>query len=292
MSTTNKVAFIIPVYPPHYGYLNFLNDLPNNLDFDIHFILSYKEDLDILKSHNFNPVYKTILLDEELDHSLISNMINSRVIIMFKKLYALNLLKDQYEYIAAVDSEIEFISTDNVYEKFKQHCDKKKIFGSSVNAERGRGLKEIVEYSALFFKDNIEELKSKTYGLTHYFWFSDIPIYDTKIASEFLKFIDFENYEQFVNKVCWWVFDYISYIYYCVLYKDYQLVNLKDHGIMRNWSMESMPIETYFDVSEKLSHKPLWLIHDAYHQNKNRIDRGDILMTYHRNDGHTHLMND
>lgn len=292
MSTANKVAFIIPVYPPHYGYLDFLNNLPNVLDFDIYFILSYKEDLDILNSYNYNPVYKTILLDQELDHSLISNMINSRVIIMFKKLYAINLLKDQYDYIAAVDSEIEFVDVYNVYEKFKQHCDRKKIFGSSVGGERGRGLKEIIEYSSLFFEDNIEELKNKTCGLTHYFWFSDIPIYDSKIAAEFLKFIDFENYEQFVNKICWWVFDYIAYIYYCVLYKDYELVNLRDYGIARNWSMESMPIETYFEVYEKLSYKPLWLIHDAYHQNKEQISKGEILMTYHRNDGRPHLMND
>jgi len=292
MSTKNKVAFIIPVYPPHYGYLNFLNDLPDDLDFDIYFILSYREDFDILKSHNLNPVYETILLDEELNHSFISSMIDSRVIIMFKKLYAINLLKDQYEYIAAVDSETEFISVNNVYEKFKQFCDNKKIYGSSVNGSRGRGLKEIIEYSALFFEDNIEELKSKTCGLTHYFWFSDIPIYDTKIASEFLEFIDFKNYEKFVNRVCWWVFDYISYVYYCILYKDYQLVDLRDHGINRNWSMESMPIETYFEVIKKLSYKTMWLIHDAYHDNKHLIEKDDILMTYHRNDGRTHLMDD
>ena len=100
---------------------------------------------------------------------------------------------------------------------------------------------------------NIEELKNKTCGLTHYFWFSDIPIYDTKIASEFFEFINFENYETFVNKLTWWVFDYIPYIYYCVLYKGYDLINLKEYGIMRNWSMESMPIETYFEINEKCS---------------------------------------
>jgi len=290
--TTNKVAFIIPVYPPHYGYLNFLNNLPNELNFDIYLILSFKEDLDILKSHNFNQVYNTILLEEELDRSLISDMINSRVIIMFKKLYALNILKDQYEYIAAVDSEVEFISIDNVYKKFKTQCESKKIFGSSVNGNRGNFLKQIMESSALFFEDNIEELKSKTCGLTHYFWFSDIPIYDSKITSEFLKFIDFENYEKFVSKVSWWVFDYISYIYYCVLFEDYELINLKDYGIMRNWSMESMPIETYLEVSEKLSYKPLWLIYNAYHENVEKLSKEDLIMTYHRNDGRTHLMDD
>jgi len=282
---SNKVAFVIPVHPPHYEYLNFLNSLPNDLDFDIYFVLSYREDLDILNSYNFNQIYNFILLEEKFNRDFISNVINSRTIITFKKYYAINMLKNRYEYIAAVDSEIEFVSVDNVYEKFKQYCDRKKIFGASLNEKRLEIAKSIIDCSSIFFKQDIQELENKTYGLTHYFWFSDIPIYDTKIASEFLEFINFENYETFVNKLSWWVFDYISYIYYCVLYKGYDLINLKTYGVTRNWSMESMPIETYFQINEKLSYKPLWLIHDVYHQNKHKIKKDGIIMTYHRNDG-------
>ena len=280
-----KVAFVIPVHPPHYEYLNFLDSLPNNLDFDIYFILSYSEDLDMLKSYDFNEIYNVILLEEKFDRDFITNIINSRTIITFKKYYAINMLKNRYEYIAAVDSEIQFVSIDNVYEKFKNHCDKKEIFGASLNGNRLEIAKDIMEHSSIFFQKNIEELKNKTYGLTHYFWFSDIPIYDTKIASKFLEFINFENYETFVNKLSWWVFDYIPYIYYCVLYNDYNLINLKEYDIMRNWSMESMPIETYFEINKKLSHNPLWLIHDVYNENNHRIKKDDIIMTYHRNDG-------
>lgn len=289
---TSKVAFVIPVYPPHYGYLNFLNNLPNDLEFDIYFILSYKEDLETLKSYNYNQIYKTIILEEKFNRDFISKIISSNVIITFKKFYGINMLKNQYEYIAAVDSEVEFISVDNVYEKFKQQSNLKKVFGSTVTGKRGSFLKRIIEESATFFKDSIDELKTKTYDLNHYFWFSDIPIYDTKIASKFFEYLDFENYESFVDKLSWYIFDYISYIYYCVLYENYELVNLRDYGIVRNWSMESMPIETYFEVSNKLSYKPLWLIYDAYHENVQNIDKGDIIMTYHRNDGRTHLMDD
>jgi hypothetical protein len=282
---SNKVAFVIPVHPPHYEYLNFLNSLPNDLDFDIYFVLSYREDLDILKSRNFNQIYNVILLEEKFNRDFISNIINSRIIITFKKYYAINMLKNRYEYIAAVDSEIEFVSIDNVYEKFKQYCDKKKIFGASLSKNRLEIARDIIGHPSRFFDQNIEELKNKTYGLTHYFWFSDIPIYDTKIASEFFEFINFENYEEIANKLTWWIFDYIPYIYYCVLYKGYDLINLKECGIMRNWSMESMPVETYFKINEKFSYKPLWLIHDVYNENKHQIKKDDIIMTYHRNDG-------
>jgi hypothetical protein len=37
----NKAAFIIPVYPPHYHFLNFLNKLNNKPDFDTHLVLSF-----------------------------------------------------------------------------------------------------------------------------------------------------------------------------------------------------------------------------------------------------------
>jgi hypothetical protein len=288
----NKVAFVIPVYPPHYKYLNFLNNLSNDLEFDIYFVLSYREDYKILETYNFNKVYKVILLEEEFDYDFISKIINKKVIITFKKYYAINILKEQYEYIAAVDSEVEFISIDNIYEKFKYQSGLKKIFGANVTGERREFLRKIIEESAIFFQDNIDDLKMKTYDLTYYFWFSDIPIYDTKITSKFLKYIDFDNYEKFIDKISWYVFDYISYIYYCVLYENYELVNLKNYGIVRNWSMEFMPIETYFEVIDKLSYKPLWLIYNAYHENVQKIDKNDIVMTYHLNAGTPQLMND
>ena len=202
------------------------------------------------------------------------------------------MLKNRYEYIAAVDSEVEFISIDNIYEKFKYQSGLKKIFGANVTGERREFLRKIIEESAIFFQDNIDDLKMKTYDLTYYFWFSDIPIYDTKITSKFLKYIDFDNYEKFIDKISWYVFDYISYIYYCVLYENYELVNLKNYGIVRNWSMEFMPIETYFEVIDKLSYKPLWLIYNAYHENVQKIDKNDIVMTYHLNAGTPQLMND
>jgi hypothetical protein len=280
-----KVAFVIPIYPDHYTYLDHFNNLKDDLDIDIYLILSYKEDLDILNSLNINKVYKTILLEDQFDRNFISSMIESRVIIHFKKLYALNLLKDQYEYVAAVDAETEFVSTRNVYEKFKSRCEIKKYFGSTVIGKRGEFFKNIMEHPSIFFNDKIEELQSKTYDLTFYFWFSDIPIYDTTIAKDFLKFIEFENYEKFVDKISWWIFDYILYGYYCILYKDYEVVNLRNYGLKRNWSLESIPIETYFEVFDLVSFKPLWLIHDTYYGNKNILENEDILMTYHRNNG-------
>ena len=36
----NQSAFIIPVYPPHYNFLKFLNKLNSKIDFDIIIVLT------------------------------------------------------------------------------------------------------------------------------------------------------------------------------------------------------------------------------------------------------------
>jgi len=49
----NKITFIIPVYPPHYIFLDFLNKLEDSIDFDINLILSFKNDETLLLSYNY-----------------------------------------------------------------------------------------------------------------------------------------------------------------------------------------------------------------------------------------------
>ena len=53
-----------------------------------------------------------------------------------------------------------------------------------------------------------------------------------------------------------------------------------------------MPIQTYKQVIEKINYRPLWLIHNTYNENKKNIDNNDIILTYHRNDGRSVLVND
>ena len=123
----NKSSFIIPVYPPHYNFLNFLNKLNSKIEFDIFLVLSFKSDLiELNNNYNYNKIYKVIVLEEYFKRSFIEYIINKKIIITFKKYFALNLLKTQYLYCATIDCEVEFVNTNNIFDKFKTFCNNKK----------------------------------------------------------------------------------------------------------------------------------------------------------------------
>jgi len=282
----NNIAFLIPVYPPHYNYLDFLNILDKPVDFDIVLILSYKSDLLELQKLDYKN-YNTIVLEDYFSESFIGLMINKNIIITFKKYFALKKLQSTYIYCAVVDCEIEFVNVKNVYNKFNTFIENKKIIGSVVKNERKNAANIINTLSSVYFKNN-EEVYNKLIILTNnfdfYFWFSDIPIYDMSIMNEFFDFIHFnDDYEEFINNLNWHIFDYIPYVYFVVLFKNYSFVNINDFGLHVNWSLESMPIETYNNVIKYVEYHPLWVIHNTYLENKkNEFIMNDIIITYHK----------
>jgi len=292
----NNIGFIIPTYPPHYNFLNFLNSL-NDINFDIILILSFKSDYNELLQYNYKKIYKTIVLENYLTISDINLFINKQIIITFKKYFALNLLKNDYTYCATIDSEIEFVNTKNIFEKFEKYCSNKKIISSLINTNdyRHELIKNINTNSAIFFENTkyYENLKEVTKNFNFYFWFSDIPIYNMSYITDFFYFIGFNNLNNFCDKLNWYIFDYIPYVYFIILFKDYKIVNIKDYGLTREWSLESMPFKTYKNVINNINYKPLWLIQNTYDENKEDIDiANDIILIYHRNDGRYNFVND
>ncbi len=291
----NKAAFIIPVYPPHYHFLSFLNKLNIKPDFDINLVLSFHSDLTLLnKNYNFKKFYNVIVLENYFNRQLIEYIINKKIIITFKKYFALNLLKGNYSYCATVDSEIEFVNTNNVFEKFTNFCDNKIIIGSSINTHdfRHKLIRDINTSSSVYFTKHFDDLVKITNNFNIYFWFSDIPIYNLSNITEFFTFINFDNYMNFIENTKWEVFDYIPYVYFITLFKGYSLVNIKDYGLTREWSLESMPIQTYNQVVSRINYRPLWLIHNTYHENVDNIQNDGIILTYHLNDGRYNIVND
>ena len=113
-----------------------------------------------------------------------------------------------------------------------------------------------------------------------YFWFSQIPIYDMKIVSEFLKFIEFKDTNNIINKITYSTFDYIIYIYYCVIKYNYKIINLENYDIytknIKNWSLEmNMDIE----ILNKLKKNNIEINWQFY--NLKNIINDNICMIYH-----------
>jgi len=292
----SKVSFIIPIYPPHYVYLDFLDKIQKPIDFDIIFVLSFMDDAKELFNTNYNKIYNVIIFENFLPKSFICILIKKKIIITFKKYFALSKLKNTYSYCATIDAEIEFVNTNNILHKFQTFDNNKKIIGSSINTHDFRHAltRNINIASASFFLNNekYKTLESITNNFNIYFWFSDIPIYNMSHIDEFMEFINFANYEEFAKTLTWSVFDYIPYAYFISLFKNFSIVNIKDYGLTREWSLESMPMQTYNMVVKNINYYPLWVIYNLYNENKDMFNDSDIILTYHRNDGRYNFVND
>jgi hypothetical protein len=297
-----KSCFIIPTWPPHFGYLNFLNNLPDNLEFDICFVLSYNSDEQLLNSMNYKKIYKTIVIEHYLSSNYIDEILRKKIedqgIITLKKFIALDILKKEYKYLCTVDSEIEFVNTNKVDVKLENYCNKKIIIGSTVNEVRTvtnpfyvvpqtelvKVIEKINKESSNLFSNDEKEILFNMISNRFYFWFSDIPVYQSELLIDFFNHIQFSEstYVDFSKKLNYYSFDYIIYVYFCLLYKNYKILDIKNHNINRNWSLESIPYDVYLDVL-KIGYEPMCLIYNTYKENEYK--NLDIVLTYHKNDG-------
>ena len=284
-----KVCFLIPVYPRDYNFLNFLNTLPD-INFDIILILSYYSDYQLLESLNYKKVYKVLVLEDFLKQEYITKLIDDKIIITFKKYFGLNKYKDTYKYLATIDSEVRFININNIYEKFDMFFNNRKIYGGLGEFHKDLAYKINYSSSSIFNSSEQNKIEKGTHNFLLYFWFSDIPVYESNTLKEFLNYISYTDNETFTSKLNCYIFDYIPYVYYLYLYHNFELVNINQYNITRAWSLESMPFTTYTKIKDTLDYKPMWLIENTYNENKEVLN--DIILVYHLNDGRYHHMND
>ena len=137
-------------------------------------------------------------------------------------MFALSKLKDKYEYISCIDSEIRFINdTVDYYNLMKNIVDTKIICGGKINNNATAEL-SIVYNSLINLTDNkyhdILKLLSQDFRI--YTWWCNLPVYDCKIAQEFLEWINFSNLN--LERFCYSIFDDMTYNFFCLLFHNYQ----------------------------------------------------------------------
>lgn len=289
-----QVCFLIPIHPPHYKYLKFLEKLNNNNIFTIIFVLTYIEDKNSLIHYlntNISSTFyniKCITLEEDNNIANIISKFNSTGagIINIKKLYGLNYLihnYDIFDYIAVIDSEIEFINVDNLWNRFKLICDKKVAIAGNTTIRNNVHLflDNIHNASLEYIKPEDRDIVNKiTNNGKYYFWFSDIPVYDSKILPNFLTYIGLNNFTDFIKNMNFWTFDYVVYYYYCIAYHDYKILCMEDYDIKRHWSLESSPYEIYKQVCDRMDYKTSIVIGNCYYKNKDKFMKDGNLPIY------------
>jgi len=305
----DKICFLIPIYPTHYNYLTFLNKLNKDHTFTIIFILTYINDKILLIkllenkrviTSSFTNI-KFITLEENINIAPYINKFNDRNlgIINIKKFYGLyyvinNTEYDKYDYIAAIDSEIEFINVTNLYSRFKLYCEKKLVISGNTSIKNiiHNFLDNIhIKCIEHFNKNDINLINSETNNGNYYFWYSDINIYDRKILPDFFKYIRFDdttnNFLEFIKKINFWSFEYIIYYYYCIVFQNYKIKCMENYDIKRQWSMEAAPYDIYMQVKQKIYYTSNIVIGNCYYKNKDKFkkENDEPVFIYNLNNG-------
>jgi hypothetical protein len=308
MSDDNKICFMIPIYPDHYKYLTFLNKLNSEHTFTIIFILTSINDKKLLINLLNNKKFitsrfsniKFITLEENTNVCNYINNFNDKNlgIINIKKFYGLyylinNLEYDNYDYIAVIDSEIEFINLTNLYSKFKLYCEKKIVIAGNTTIRNNiHNFLDNIHIKSIehFNNDDIKIINSESNNGKYYFWYSDINIYDRKILPDFFKYIRFddsdEKFSVFIKKITFWSFDYVIYYYYCIVFHNYRIECMESYDIKRQWSMEAAPYEIYIQVKNKINYTSTIVIGNCYYKNNDKFikENNEPVFVYNIND--------
>ena len=208
----NKIAFIVPIYPPHYRYAKSLikswQELSLNQQSDLWFVFSNNKDKEL-----FEEWENSIILPDN------DEILNNPTPINIKKIYALNFLSQNFNYTYSIilDSETEFCKNINLLNICEQFFVNKKLYGNFV-IDSGRDLTEKIKANCkkYFYEyENFEKLNTD-----YYLWFNQPCIYNMQDIPKFLNIINYQN-NQF--KYSWEDFDYYLYMYYLLLFKNFEI---------------------------------------------------------------------
>lgn len=204
----NKIAILIPTYPPHFSWAYQLRSsiykYGINNQADIWFVFTNESE-----STQFNNCENKIILPPEL--------VKSDGIINVKKLYGVNYLHDKYEYIIVLDDESKFIRRANLQNICEKFFTDKKLYGNVAKSKICNESGIIKNACRKFFK--FLNNKYPDFGL--YLWFNQLCIYRGNTIPDFFEYANIDYAK--LNSL---TFDYYLYMYYLLLHCDFKVIDL------------------------------------------------------------------
>lgn len=216
-----KIAFLVPVYPPHFKYAK---DLINswklnhfNEQSDLWFIFTNEDE-----KKDFPEWKHSLILPQELRCFKHNGIIN------IKKFWGLSQLKDKsYDYIIVVDAETLFVKEVDLAYLCNKYYKNKVLLGNQTSKD----VSAIKRACKKFFKK--QNIKNDDL----YLWGNQPCIYCVKYLD------DFFNKTKLLpklSKLRWTDFDYYIYMYYLIIYKNFII---KDIGVMTEYTVAESSIE-------------------------------------------------
>jgi hypothetical protein len=238
-----KVAFLVPIHPPHFNYardlLTSFKQFVLDTQSDLWFVFTNEDEREA-----FGEYLNAIVLPEELC------IFENRGIINIKKFHGLRQIQDKYEYIVVLDAESQFIKHADVYSVCNEYFTNKILLGNEVLPEGMERTEGIKASCRKYFESHPDFEKTKN---PLYLWFNQPCIYKTATLPDFWKKI---NYDALVKHLQWADFDYYIYMFYLILFRGFRI---EDIEIKSNYGICEATEDFLFFKSNKYETLPIFM---------------------------------
>jgi hypothetical protein len=269
-------TLIIPLAPKHFNYGQYIVNRLHGTGIDYYIIFTNRAEHDEfmkLVGDTFMP--ESLLLSDFVNKEQFQLIERENTWACMKKFFALLTLYRKYEYIAAIDSEIEILNTnpDDYYNAMKDIATRKIITG-------GIYYKDILNESLYLMTPPGDHaaLKKLSQDNSIYTWWSNLPVFDCKLVRPFFDWIQFteSNITAFLSRLKWQFFDHMAYEYYCALHHGYTIMvtpNLK-HSL-------ELCSSRHVEYTDTHMRKLYWVNNYAYKENKEYYKNRGFLIVFH-----------
>lgn len=211
----NRVAFACPLYDMKNHFELALNlyksKIENEIDNDFYFVFSNVEQKD-----KFASELKADLPKEEFKYLVVPDAYNDyKAKAVSKKFYALDMLKEKYDYIILTDCESLFIKPcdfGNLAEYIWNNCT---MLNSNKSPDGFFIMRSCFKTMGLY---NNKKLIKDTKYYSYNFWFNELQVYKCEYLADFFKWMDCHNRTEIFNN------------YYCFEYYVFYAYLLLEHG--------------------------------------------------------------
>ena len=217
VNSANKVAFIMPIYPPHYGYarefIESFFEFEMDAQADLIFVFTDENDAASFKKPYFTGFYKAAILPPLLRVS------RENAIVDIKKFYALRCFAGSYDYLIAIDSESQIIKKLDLHALCEEFYERKILYGNETtdNEALTRAIKD----------PSRQPFEPCCVPNDHlYFWFNQPCIYKGEFVGEFFAAAKLTRDEDFL-RLRWGCFDYYIYGYFLILRKGFVIEDVE-----------------------------------------------------------------
>lgn len=142
-----------------------------------------------------------------------------------KKFYGLDVIKDKYEYIIAIDDDCVINSGDDLYEICKNWFNDKELLGNKIINDDISIPMIIKNCKSYFNKEDKRKINIETNNL--YLWFNQPCIYKADTIKDFFEYTNVLNS---LNSVSYYDFEYYIYMFYLIVKYDFKVKDLNIVG--------------------------------------------------------------